>query len=328
MEENTIEIAAQEGDIQHELILAAARKRGVETIDLSDSVGKRAALLQLDGKTELLVAGIPTSMMNMQTRFLCDLKQLTKTVFEMLSIPYPQSILLSAPDEDAVSQFVKPGKQYVCKPQCAANGLGVQLGITTYEEVAKYFDKNIDLDENFLLEEQVEGTDIRIQVIGGKIVAACIREPAFVLGDGQLTVVQLVDRRREVIASQNPSNQLILDQTSLDLIAKQGLSLNAIAEKDQKVVLKEVTNMGQGGVAIDITDDLHPLYHEWIEKINNFIQSDYYALDLIGQSPEADPREGCIALELNAQAEWVHHTFSERRTHDLASLIITEIFGS
>jgi cyanophycin synthetase len=32
-------------------------------------------------------------------------------------------------------------------------------------------------------------------------------------------------------------------------------------------------------------------------------------------------------LELNARPEWLHHTFSERRTHDVAALILESLFG-
>ncbi len=320
--------AAQEGEAQHRLIEQAAERMGMQITDVSDHIGKRASLLEWDGHVELLVAGIPTSWMSMQTRFMCDLKQFSKEVFQRLSVPSPASIFLTSPDESVVRDFLVPGKKYVCKPESGANGIGVKMNLETVAEVVAYMEENGGEGERFLLEEQVEGNDIRIQVIGGKIVAACIREPAFVVGDGEKSLEQLVEERRMEMRMENPSNRLDLDEVSLRLLREAELTLASVPAPGQKVVLKTVNNIGQGGVATDITEELHPRYHDWIARIGHYISSSYFALDLIGGDPDIDPATSCIALEINAQAEWMHHTFSRVRTHDLAAVIVRQLIAN
>ena len=100
--------------------------------------------------------------------------------------------------------------KYVCKPPDGTEGEGVQLNISTVEEVKTYVARNAHLGPIYMLEQQIDLRDLRIQVVGGKIVAACVREPAFVLGDGRFSVAELATARRELVRSQNPSNDLII----------------------------------------------------------------------------------------------------------------------
>ena len=85
--------------------------------------------------------------------------------------------------------------------------------------------------------------------------------------------------------------------------------------------------MGQGGVATDVTDQLHPRYHDWVRRIVEFLNVGYFALDIIGESAAADPLNTAKALEINAKPEWMHHTFSEVRTHDIAEILLDVVFG-
>ena len=318
---------AQEGDLQHEFVLAAARKRGISITDVSDKMFCKAALLELNGQVELLVQGIISSAMHLKTKHLLDFKQLTKYMLRQLQIPSPESMLFSNPDDPGLKDFIQPGRQYVCKPQVAANGMGVEMDITSFQQVRDYWDRCQHLDRSFLLEEQIEGTDLRIQVIGRCIAACCIRVPAHVIGDGRHTLMQLVEFRREVMRNKNPSDRLELDRASLALIDEQGLSLDSVPEIGQQVQLKTVSNMGQGGHAIDVTDEIHPHYHDWVRQIVDYCDASYFALDLICQDHIKDPETHAIALEVNSLAEWTHHAFSERRTHDLGTLVIDTTFA-
>ncbi len=319
---------AEEGDLQHELVLAAARERGVEIADVSAEMGCRAAVLEHKGQVELLVKGVMASAMTLKTKHLCDFKELTKRVFRALRIPCPRGVLFSSPDDPAVAEFLVDGPTCVCKPQVAANGLGVEMGITSVEQVRAYWDRCGHLDCAFLLEEQLDGVDLRIQVIGGRIAAACVRVPAHVVGDGEHTLAQLIERRREVMREQNPANRLELDHASHALLEAQGVTLDSVPAEGREVRLKRVANIGQGGHAIDVSDEIHPHYRDWVARVVTFCDASYFALDVVCRDYTEDPETQAVALELNALAEWAHHTFSERRTHDLGRLVIDAAFGS
>ncbi len=315
-----------EGGAQHQLIVEEARRRGISTEHIPDNSGRAATLLKFGSKEELLIQGIPESWMSVHASRQCDDKQLTKQLFHRLKIPTLDSIEFATP-EDLQSEGLFDGqKQFVCKPTTGTNGVGIGFDMRSIDDVRMYHKANAHLGPTFMLEEQHPGYDLRIQVIGGQIAAACKRLPAFVTGDGTKSLVQLITERRKVVRSQNPANDIIVDDETASLISKQGLTLNTIIPIGLEVQLKRISNMAQGGHAIDVTDELAPGFSSWIQVIAKALNSSYFALDVMCNDHKILIDGSAKALEINIRAEWMHHTFSEVRTHDLAKTVVDTLF--
>ncbi|MEM7105635.1 MAG: hypothetical protein AAF502_21030 [Bacteroidota bacterium] len=313
--------------IQHDQIINEARNRGYDIADLSGILGPLAVSIANSEKSELVFEGTPLSLINLRSLTYFDNKQLTKHAFEELDIPFPTSLLFKSPEDEALATFFSYGKKYVCKPPDMTEGIGVEMNISSMEELRDYWRRNHELSNIFMLEEQVEGDDLRAQVIGGRIVAACTREPAHVFGNGIYDLSALIEQRLKVIKSQNPMNDLVIDHTSMQLLHQQKIGLTDIPVKGRKIILKELANMSQGAHAIDIVETLHPVYQEWTSKICNYLNVDYFAIDIISRNFAEDPYENAIILEINAKPEWLHHTFSERRQHNIAAMVLDHLFG-
>ncbi len=311
---------------QHNQLIERAKKLGVKVTDVSSLMQKDSAILDYQGQSELVNEGVPTSWINVRSQYYCDNKQLTKLAYETLNIPYPKSIPFKDAQLEGLEAFFTKGRKYVCKPLDATNGIGVILDICSLEEVKAYFEAHKHLGSLFMLEEQIEGADLRIHVLGGKIVAACIREPAFVMGNGRDSLQELIEKRREVMRTQNPQNFLEIDEATKSLLLQQKLTLTDIPVDKQKVQLKYVSNMAQGGIATDVTDSIHPTYHDWVHSLTSYLQTSYFGLDIITSDFTKNPNKNAWVLEINARADWMHHTFSEVRTHDMAGLILKELF--
>lgn len=313
---------------QHQQLIEQAKALGIKVTDVSEIMQFPFAILEYNGFSELVRDGVPTSFINVRSQFYCDNKQLTKLVYEKLEIPYPKSITFSSADALELKDFFKQGRNYVCKPLDATNGIGVVTGIKEWGDVQKYFSQHQDLASLFMLEEQVKGEDLRIHVLGGKIVAACIREPAFVIGNGKDTLHTLIEERRAVMRNQNPNNFLEIDAAARLLLEQQHIQLMDIPEPNRKIHLKFISNMAQGGIATDVTDEIHPFYQEWVKKLVDYLKTGYFGLDLMTTNHQENPMKHTKTLEINARADWLHHTFSEGRTHDMAMMILREVFGN
>ena len=221
---------------------------------------------------------------------------------------------------------MKKNAVYVCKPLEEFGGTGVVMHISSFEELADYWYAWNERYDRFLLEEQKQGYDLRLQAIGGKLAAACIREPAFVLGDGKSSVASLMETRRDVIKQQNPSNQLVCDASTILLLQKQGLTLESVPQEDHKVRLSQLANMSLGAVATDVSKELAPLYRSWVERVADATGMGLFALDLMTTDHERSDTDTAWAIEVNALPEWLHHTFSEVRQHDIARMILNNLF--
>ena len=198
---------------------------------------------------------------------------------------------------------------------------------TGQKKLASNLEKYRDAYTLFLLEEQVAGKDLRIHIVQGKIVAACTRQPAFVLGNGVDTLENLIEQRRAVMHTQNPVNFLEIDEATKSLLKKQNLTLSDIPQKAQKVQLKYVSNIAQGGVPIDVTEEIHPMYQEWATALLEYFGISYMGLDFMTTDYSAHPKDNAWLLEVNERAHWLHHTFSEKKQHDMPGIILNAIFG-
>ncbi|MFK7949058.1 MAG: hypothetical protein AB8G11_15815 [Saprospiraceae bacterium] len=312
--------------LQHKRLINRAESQGMTITDVSKMMQRDAAIITHKNQSELVIDGVPMSWLNVSSQFYCDNKQLTKLAYEAIDIPYPKSIIFDSPDEKALIDFFENGQLYICKPLDSTNGIGVELDIDSFEKVNLYYKNYKLLNTRFLLEEYAAGKDLRIQVIGGKIVAACIREPAFVTGNGKNTIQELMNIRQAVMTKQNPNNRLEVDEATMELLKKQQLTINDIPKKNRHVRLKYVSNIAQGGLPIDVTNEIHEDFHRWATDLSAYLGTGYMGLDFMTTNHTENPYLYTKILEINARADWVHHTFSEVRTHDIAKIILKHLF--
>ncbi|KAA3660167.1 MAG: hypothetical protein DWQ10_07300 [Calditrichaeota bacterium] len=269
------------------------------------------------------------SQLSLQNHLFCNNKQLTKRIFAELDIPHPKSLVFRDlhRDQERIRLFWQAGVTYVCKPLNGTEGEGVGMYIKSMDDLDKYWQQWSRIDDCFLLEEQIEGQDVRMQVVGGRLLAACIREPAFVVGDGDSSIDELISARRKIMQKQNPANRLDVDAITLRLLQKQNLHLQAVPELQHKVQLKYVANMSQGAIATDVTEEIAPVFHEWINRFSQKTGMRLFAFDALAMDHRSGQPGTAFALEINPLPEWMHHTFSEKRQHDVAGAILRNLFG-
>lgn len=214
-------------NLQHQQILAAARKRGLEIIPLEKFGEIHGHILRFHERQEIVVAGNFLSQLSLQNHLICNNKQLTKSIFSSLNIPSPRSLVFEnfADNRPQITEFFKIADRFVCKPIDGTEGEGVAMHLQTADEIRDYWHTMRKKYKVFMLEAQIAGADLRLQAIGGKLAAACVREPAFVTGDGKSSVLELVENRRKIMFVQNPANRLDIDDITRELLEKQQLSL-------------------------------------------------------------------------------------------------------
>ena len=77
----------------------------------------------------------------------------------------------------------------VVKPARGEQGKGVAVGLRGWKEAKTAIDVARKICNEVVVEECVEGMDLRIIVIDYRVVAAAIRRPARVIGDGVTPIV-------------------------------------------------------------------------------------------------------------------------------------------
>lgn len=328
-----LELPAQD---PHQIkLLEAAPSLGIIAEDLREIWGMDAIRYHLGTESRLVFDGRAYPSLTAEADIICNDKHITKTYFEKVGLPFPKSKVFRIDPErldiawlgQALSTVFHEGGTFVCKPLLGTDGHAVGMNLETLEAIQAHILEFAAFYSVWMLEVQVEGDDLRIQVIGGRIAAACIRIPARVIGNGKQSLSELIEAHNAKIQSQNPGNYLEIDGPTRQLMQEQAVELGSVITKDREIQLKYVSNMGQGGIAIDVSEQLHPLYHQWAADLSASIGIQTYALDLMCNNPELDPQNHANGIELNPRAQWLHHTFSEVKQHDIPTMILQDLFA-
>src|SRR5262249_36154769 len=116
--------------------------------------------------------------------------------------------------------------------------------------------------EGVMVERHLVGEDYRLLVVGGRLVAAALREPAHVVGDGRSTVAELIE-----VVNRDPRRsdghgtvltRIRLDDIARAVLAEQGSGPEAAPPAGQRVLIRRNANLSTGGTATDVTDLVHP----------------------------------------------------------------------
>ena len=238
-------------------IWEAALEQQVPVWKLSD-----CSLLQLGlGKQQQRVWTAETGQTPLLAENIAQDKDWTRQLLETVGVPVPQGrVVVSREDAWVAAQEI--GLPVVVKPQFGSQGNGVSINLLSEQQVLDAFDNANAFKCSVVTESFKEGADYRILVIGEKMIAASLREPAQVIGDGVSTIAQLVaavnrdPRRAESHAG--VLSPIPLDPISLAVLASQELDLGSIPDKGNKVLIRKNANLSTGGTAKDVTDLVHP----------------------------------------------------------------------
>lgn len=191
-----------------------------------------------------------------------DDKQLTRETFLKEGLPAPVGELFDAdaPETEFLEYANLIGYPVCVKPNNLSKGLGVFPENNNDDEVIKAVNaiRGLGTQSQIIVESHVPGKDIRVLVVGRKVVAASLRTAAYVSGDGNSTIRQLVDFKN-LQRSANPHLSLNLvqkDAVAETYLQAQGFEWNTVLAKGQRASLSGPANISAGGDSIDITDNI------------------------------------------------------------------------
>jgi len=184
----------------------------------------------------------------------CDDKSVTLRLLAKAGLNVPAQIV--ADDPETAREFLRSHHRVVVKPARGEQGRGIRVDLTTLDEVEEAVEEARTVSDKVLIEEFVEGQDLRIIVIDNKVVAAAIRRPAQVQGDGKNTVITLIEKqnRRRRAATDGESSIPMDAETRRCVIA----AMDDVPPEGETLQVRKTANLHTGGTIHDVTDRLHP----------------------------------------------------------------------
>ncbi|MBL8308770.1 MAG: cyanophycin synthetase, partial [Rubrivivax sp.] len=261
-------------------------------------------------------------------------KEETNKILANCGLPVPRQELVRSADR-AVRAAERLGYPVVTKPYNGNHGRGITVGLKTPDEVRAGFAAAAEHSSSVLVETLLQGQDHRLLVVGGELVAATLRTPGQVLGDGVHSVRQLIDLvnqdPRRGIGHEKVMTRIELDAQAEEMLKRQDLTPDAIPEAGQVVPLRSTANLSTGGTATDVTDIIHPDNREMAVRAVTAIGLDVGGVDFlcpdIALSYKDASNAGAGICEVNAAPGFRMHVAPSIGTpRDVAGPVIDMLF--
>ncbi|MCA9653748.1 MAG: cyanophycin synthetase [Myxococcales bacterium] len=305
----------------------AADARGIPWLRLNDY-----SLVQLGhGRYQKRIQATVTSETRHIAVEIASDKEETNRILGDLGLPVPRQHLVSRA-ERAIEAARRLGYPVVLKPLDANHGRGVSINLRDDEAVRQAFDKAAEHSSTVIVETYLEGFDHRMLVVDGRLVAVAKRIPGHVVGDGESTIEQLVERinqdPRRGIGHEKVLTRIELDHQARRLLALAGKDPRSVLPAGEVFYLRSTGNLSTGGTAIDMTDAVHPDNREMAVRAAQAIGLDVAGIDFITPDISRSYREaGGGICEVNAAPGFrMHVAPTEGKPRDVAGPVIDMLF--
>jgi GNAT-family acetyltransferase (TIGR03103 family) len=189
----------------------------------------------------------------------CDDKRVTRRIMERAGVRVARGVAVTEDDQAAATALMREVGEVVVKPARGEQGRGITVGVTDDAALERAVAHALQFCPDVLVEELVAGDDLRVIVIDRQVVAAAVRRPAEVVGDGRNPVVELVrstSRRRE--RATDGESRIPLDDTTAEVVAASGWAMDDVPPNGERIRVRRTANLHTGGTIEDVTDRLHP----------------------------------------------------------------------
>jgi len=317
-----VRLGPSTGSIIHE-----AEIRGIPWIRLNQH-----SLCQLGyGENQKRIRATITSETSSIGVELAGNKEETKFLLEQSEVPVPKGqIIRNESSLDEACQRV--GFPLVVKPIDGNHGRGITVNITSLEEATVAFHAAKRVSNSVIIERFITGVDYRLLVINHRFVAAALRTPAHVIGDGKSSIQELIDGvnadPRRGYGHEKILTQITINDLTLGLIKAKGYELSSVLAQHEVLILKDTANLSTGGTAEDVTDFVHPANIAMAERISRIINLDICGIDIMTSDISQPLKEtGGAVLEVNAGPGFrMHLAPAKGLPRNVAAPVIEKLF--
>jgi GNAT-family acetyltransferase (TIGR03103 family) len=238
------------------IIAEEALRRGIR-VEVTDADSGEMRL-SVGGRTVLTLESLSefTTAVAMSR---CDDKRVTRRIMERAGVLVARGAAVGEGGlADALALLGEVGA-LVVKPARGEQGRGITVGVRDEAGLERAVALALQFCPDVLVEEMVDGEDLRVVVIDRRVVAAAVRRPAEVLGDGRHTVTELVRTtsvRRE--RATGGESRIPLDETTAEIVADAGYAMDDVPPNGERIRVRRTANLHTGGTIEDVTARLHP----------------------------------------------------------------------
>ncbi len=277
-------------------------------------------------------ATITSETRHIAVEIACD-KEDTHNLLAELGLPVPLQTMVYS-ESQAVRAAHRITYPVVLKPLNANHGRGVSINLNSDAEVCLAFNaaREHGSSRAVLVESYLTGLDHRMLVVNNELVAVAKRVPGHVVGDGNSSLGELVDKvnddPRRGIGHEKVLTRLELDDQAKRLMTKAGYDETTVLAASELFYLRSTANLSTGGTAIDLTDVVHPDNRDMAVRAIRAVGLDVGGVDFLTDDITQSYKDiGGGIVEVNAAPGFrMHVAPSEGEPRDVAVKVIDMLF--
>lgn len=282
------------------IIVDEAHRRGIE-VQVDDAEAGLFTLIH--GGRRIRCRESLSDLTTAVSMTLCQDKRLTQKALKAAGLEVPVQQMAGNGDDNLA--FLDEHERVVVKPVDGEQGQGVAVDLRTIDDVQAAVERARQFDSRVLLESFHEGLDLRIVVIGFEVVAAAIRRPAEIMGDGRHTIGQLIEAQsRRRAAATGGESKIPMDDETRRTVEDAGFTFDSVLPADQRLAVRRTANLHTGGCLEDVTAILHPVLKDAAVRAARAVDIPVVGLDLM--VPAADQPE-YVFIEANERCGLANH---------------------
>lgn len=260
-----------------QVIVDEAARRGIR-VDVLDAAGGYFRLTH--GARSVVCRESLSELTSAIAMSRCQDKRVTSRMLAEAGIRVPAQREADGSETDRA--FLKQHRAVVVKPADGEQGAGISVDVRNLRQMRAAIKRARAEHPIVLLEEYCPGEDLRIVVIGFKVVAAALRRPPEIVGDGLNDVRTLIEKlsRRRAAATQGES-KVPLDAETERCVGLAGHSFDDVLPAGQRLQVRKTANLHTGGHLKDVTAVLHPALRSAAERAARVLDIPVTGLDFL-----------------------------------------------
>ena len=311
-----------------QIVIGEILKRGLplEIIDANNNL----IAVNYKNKEYIIHEGTISDANSLIAFWISNDKWMTKIFLKRRGLNVAKGVLLNKGFE--MNELGGVSFPMVVKPFDTDHGIAVSTNLQTRHEVLDAIDNAFKYSKKVIAEEYFEGREYRFLVIDYKVRAIAYRVPANVVGNGQVTIHELVKdkNRNRGTDYKHPLLQIEVDNEVIRHLKSQNFTLGSKPLNGEQVFLRKNSNLSTGGDSIDFTDEMPTIYHKIAEEAAKAAELKIAGVDIIIKDINEKPsNKNHVVVELNAPAMLSMHDYPYiGKNRNVAKYVLDSILAS
>lgn len=163
--------------------------------------------------------------------------------------------------------------------------------------ISQYHERRIDIA---LVEEAIPWPDYRVVVLRDQMIAAYLRKPLTIIGDGHATIAELLARQQHALGQRGKRTLIdVSDPRITRSLARTGQTFQTVLGPGQLVQIHHISNLSAGGEAEDVSDQICQHWRDLCARITADMGLKFCGVD-IACADLSDEHAAYSIIEINA----------------------------